>query len=173
MDLKEHIRSIVDWPKKGIVFRDITPLLQGPKTLQTAVDMLVEDFVEFKPDMVVAPEARGFIFGTAVAIRLGAGFAPIRKPGKLPAETIEETYELEYGTDTLTMHKDALSEGQRVLVLDDLLATGGTAKACCKMVERLGGVVAGCGFLVELSFLPGRRTLEGYDVVSLVDYDAE
>lgn len=173
MDLKDYIRSIPDWPKKGIVFRDITTLLQDPRALQTAVDMLVEQFVGDHVDMVVAPEARGFIFGTAVAIRLGAGFAPVRKPGKLPFETLEETYDLEYGTDTLAIHRDAIQPGQRVLLLDDLLATGGTAAATCRMVEKLGGEVVGCAFLIELSFLPGRKALKDYRVEAVIDYESE
>ncbi len=121
----------------------------------------------------MAPEARGFIFGAMVADRLGAGFVPVRKPGKLPAQTIERSYALEYGTDTLTMHADAIQRGQRVLVMDDLLATGGTIKACCELVEELGGEVVGCGFVIELSFLKGREKLKGYRVVSLVDYESE
>ncbi len=173
MDLKESIRSIPDFPTAGIVFRDITTLLQNPAALQEAVDRLAEAFADDKVDLVVAPEARGFIFGGVVAYRLNAGFVPVRKPGKLPAETLERTYELEYGTDTLTLHRDAIESGDRVLVLDDLLATGGTIRACCDLVEELGGEVVGLGFLIELSFLKGRDLLGGYRVVSLIDYESE
>jgi adenine phosphoribosyltransferase len=173
MDLKESIRSIPDFPTQGIVFRDITTLLKDPAALQAAVDQLVEPFADEKVDLVVAAEARGFIFGGAMACRLNAGFVPVRKPGKLPAETIERTYELEYGTDTLTMHKDAIEPGDRVLVVDDLLATGGTIKACCDLVEQLGGQIVACAFLIELSFLPGREKLGDRRIVALVDYDSE
>ncbi len=173
MDLKDHIRSIPDFPTEGIVFRDITTLLRDPHALSEAVEALSEPFAGEGVDLVLAAEARGFIFGGAVACRLGAGFVPVRKPGKLPAETIERSYELEYGTDTLTMHRDAVTPGQRVLLLDDLLATGGTMKACCELVEEAGGQVVGCIFLVELSFLGGRELLKDYKVVSLVDYASE
>jgi adenine phosphoribosyltransferase len=173
MDLKDHIRSIPDWPSEGIVFRDITTLLQSSAALQESVDKLVEPFEGEKIDLVVAAEARGFIFGAAVACRLGAGFVPIRKPGKLPAETVERTYQLEYGTDTLAIHKDAIKPGDRVLVLDDLLATGGTIKACCELVEELGGEVVAVAFLIELSFLGGREKLGDRRVVALIDYESE
>ncbi len=173
MDLKDHIRSVPDFPKPGIVFRDITTLLQEPQALRAAVDALVEPFVDEKIDKVVSAEARGFIFGGAVAARLGAGFVPVRKPGKLPADTLERTYKLEYGTDTLAVHKDAILPGERVLVLDDLLATGGTIKACCELVEELGGEVIACAFLIELSFLPGREARAGRRVIALIDYESE
>jgi adenine phosphoribosyltransferase len=173
MDLKDSIRSIPDFPTQGIVFRDISTLLKDPAALQAAVDQLVEPFVDDDIGLVVAAEARGFIFGGAMACRLNAGFVPVRKPGKLPAETIERTYELEYGTDTLTMHKDAVEPGDRVLVVDDLLATGGTIKACCDLVEQLGGEVVACAFLIELSFLPGREKLGDRRIVTLIDYDSE
>ena len=173
MDLKSHIRSIPDWPEKGIVFRDITTLLKHAEALKAAVDALSQEFRGEEIDLVMAAEARGFIFGAAVACELGAGFIPVRKPGKLPAETIERTYELEYGTDTLSVHKDAIQPGQKVLLLDDLLATGGTMKACCDLVEEMGGEVVACLFLIELSFLSGRDKLKGYRVVSLIDYEAE
>jgi len=173
VDLKQTIRSIPDFPKPGIVFRDITTLLQNPAALRQAVDALAEHFDEGTVDVVVGAEARGFIFGPAVACRLGAGFVPIRKPGKLPYETIQVTYELEYGTDTVEVHKDAISPGQRVLMVDDLLATGGTMAACCKLVEQLGGTIVGCAFVIELSFLRGREKLAGYEVFSLVDYESE
>ncbi|MFW6189675.1 MAG: adenine phosphoribosyltransferase [Planctomycetota bacterium] len=173
MDLKEHIRSIRDFPTAGIVFRDICPLLRDPKALRGAVDQLTAPFAEDQIDVVVAPEARGFVFGSAVAYHLGAGFVMVRKPGKLPAETIETTYQLEYGTDTVTMHRDSIGTGDRVLLLDDLLATGGTISACCELVEELGGDIVGLAFLIELSFLNGRDRLDGYRVVSLIDYESE
>lgn len=173
MDLKDYIRSIPDFPTEGIVFRDITTLLKEPTALKAAVDALVEPLAGEKIDLVVAAEARGFIFGGEVACLLGAGFVPVRKPGKLPAETVERTYELEYGTDTLTVHKDAIKPGDRVLVLDDLLATGGTGKACCELVEDLGGEVVACLFLIELSYLGGRGKLEGRRIISLIDYPSE
>jgi adenine phosphoribosyltransferase len=173
MDLKAHIRSIRDFPTEGIVFRDITPLLGDAAALREAVGALSEPFADQGVDLVLAAEARGFIFGGAVACQLGAGFVPVRKPGKLPAQTVERTYELEYGTDTLSMHLDAIEPDQRVLLLDDLLATGGTMRACCDLVEEVGGSVAGCVFLIELSFLGGRKLLEGYRVVSLIDYASE
>ena len=171
--LKDVIRNIPDFPKKGIVFRDITPLLADPAALSQAVDGLAEPFRNSRVDVVVGAEARGFIFGPAVAYRLGVGFVPVRKPGKLPYETLSESYDLEYGTDTLEIHKDGIRPGQRVLMVDDLLATGGTMAACCRLVESLGGEIVGCAFVVELSFLTGRDKLGGYEVVSLVDYESE
>jgi adenine phosphoribosyltransferase len=173
VNLKERIRSIPDWPKPGVVFRDITALLKDPAALQEAMDALVAAVQDQPIDVVVAAEARGFIFAPAVACRLGAGFVPVRKPDKLPAETVRKTYQLEYGTDTVAIHRDAIRPGQRVLFLDDLLATGGTAKACCELVEELGGEIVACAFLIELSFLPGRKALEGYRVISLIDYESE
>lgn len=173
MDLKSHIRSVPGFPKPGIVFRDITTLLKDPGAFVAAVDALAEPFLDERVDLVVAAEARGFIFGGAVACRLGAGFVPVRKPRKLPAEAVQRTYELEYGTDALAVHRDAIKPGQRVLVLDDLLATGGTVAACCDLVEELGGEVVACVFLIELSYLGGRKKLAGRRVVSLIDYPAE
>jgi len=172
-DLAQYVRSISGFPKEGIVFRDITTLLKVPQAMQEVIERMAASFDAEEVDMVVAPEARGFIFGAAVAARLDAGFVPVRKPGKLPAETIEETYELEYGTDTVAMHRDAIQEGCRALLVDDLLATGGTMAACCRLVENLGGIVTGCVFLIELSFLKGRDALSSYRVVSLIDYPAE
>jgi len=172
-DLKKHIRSIPDFPKKGIVFRDITTLLLKGDALREAVDALAEQFAGERIDKVVGIEARGFILGGAVACKLGAGFVPVRKRGKLPAETIEKTYELEYGTDTLAMHRDAIKPGQRVLMIDDLLATGGTMAASCEMVEELGGKVVACAFLIELSFLNGREKLKRHRIVALIDYKSE
>jgi len=173
LDLKQTIRSIPDFPKPGIIFRDITTLLQNPAALRQSVDLIAEHFDEGSIDVVVGAEARGFIFGPAVAYRLNAGFVPIRKPGKLPYQTIRATYQLEYGTDTVEMHKDAIEPGQRVLMIDDLLATGGTMAACCKLVEQIGGKIAGCAFVIELSFLKGRGKLLGHEIFSLVDYDSE
>jgi adenine phosphoribosyltransferase len=173
MDLKERIRSIRDFPTPGIVFRDICPLLRDPQALKQAVDELIAPFADDGVDVIVAPEARGFVFGSAAAYMLDAGFVMVRKPGKLPAETIETTYELEYGTDTITMHRDAINPGDRVLILDDLLATGGTVHACCELVEELGGDIVGLCFLIELSFLNGRERLDDYRIVSLIDYEEE
>jgi len=173
LDLKKTIRSISDFPKPGIVFRDITTLLQDPAALKEAVDRIAERFEGEKVDVVVGAEARGFIFGPAVAYKLGVGFIPIRKPGKLPYETISATYELEYGADIVEIHKDAVSPGQRVLMIDDLLATGGTMAASCELVEKLGGLIVACAFVIELSFLKGREKLPDYEVFSLVDYETE
>lgn len=171
--LEEHIRAIPDYPKPGIVFRDITPLLLDPVALDAAVTGLVDWVRPRDIDLVVAAEARGFILGGAVARQIGAGFVPARKPGKLPHDTVSAEYILEYGVDALEMHADALAGGARVLVHDDLLATGGTAKALCELVERAGGTVVGCAFLIELAFLGGREALAGYDVQSLITYDSE
>lgn len=172
-DLKKIIRSIPDFPKPGIVFRDITTLLQDASALREAVDEIAENFDEEKVDVVVGTEARGFIFGPAVACKLNAGFVPVRKPGKLPYDTISAAYELEYGTDTVEIHKDAIKPGQRVLMVDDLLATGGTMAASCELVEKLDGDIVGCAFVIELSFLNGRAKLPKYQVFSLVDYESE
>jgi len=173
VDLKDFIRSIPGFPREGIVFRDITPLLADGAALKEASKLMADHFRDKSPELVVGAEARGFIFGTAVALELGIGFAPVRKPGKLPARTVEYSYELEYGTDTLTMHWDAVKPGQKVLLVDDLLATGGTMEACAHMVEQLGGEIIGCAFVVELSALNGRDKLKGYEVISLVDYESE
>ena len=173
VDLRSRIRDIPDFPKPGIVFKDITPLLLDPAALKEAVDRLAEWAAPLEAEYVLAAEARGFILGAALAERLGAGFVPARKPGKLPYDTVTAEYILEYGVDVLEMHEDALADGHRVLVHDDLLATGGTAKALCDLVATLGGEVVGCGFLVELSFLDGRAKLAPHDVHSLVSYDAE
>ncbi|MCG3208851.1 MAG: Adenine phosphoribosyltransferase [Anaerolineae bacterium] len=170
MDLASTIRSVPDFPVKGILFYDITTLLKDPEALKASVDELAAAYKDKNIDVVVGMESRGFIFGMPVAYNLGTGFVPIRKPGKLPAETISESYALEYGTNTLQIHLDGITPGQRVLVVDDLLATGGTAQATCRLVERLGGVVAGVAFLIELTFLNGRDKLQGYDVFSLLKY---
>ena len=170
MELKEHIRSIQDFPKEGILFRDITTLLKNPGALAETIDRLAE-FAEGRDiDVVVGMESRGFIFGTPLAVKIGRGFVPVRKPGKLPAETESEEYSLEYGTDRLEIHRDAISKGTKVLVVDDLLATGGTAAATCNLVRKLGGVVTGCAFVIELDFLNGREKLGGVDVFSVVHY---
>lgn len=170
MNLSQLIRDIADFPIEGILFKDITPLLQHPQALREVVDALAAKFAERRVDKVVAVESRGFIFGAPVAYKLGAGFVPVRKPGKLPADTISVEYSLEYGTNTLEMHVDAIKPGERVLVVDDLLATGGSAKAAAELVERLGGTVVGMAFLVELEFLGGIHKLAGYDVHSLLRF---
>jgi adenine phosphoribosyltransferase len=170
MNLQDFIRDIPDYPKPGIVFRDITPLLLDADALDAAVSGLVDWVRPRDVDLVVAAEARGFILGGAVARQIGAGFVPARKPGKLPHETVSAEYILEYGVDALEMHADALADGARVLVHDDLLATGGTARALCELVEGAGGVVVGCAFLVELEFLDGRAALAGRDVQSLITF---
>jgi adenine phosphoribosyltransferase len=170
-NLKKLIREIPDFPKPGILFYDITTLLKHPYGLRTTIDRLTEMVGDERIDTVVGMEARGFIFAPALAYRLGAGFVPIRKPKKLPAETERVEYELEYGTDALEVHKDAIGAGHRVLIADDLLATGGTANAVVSLVERLGGTVAACAFVVELTFLPGREKLAPHKVVSLLQYD--
>ena len=164
------IRDIPDFPKKGIVFKDITPLLRDPKGLKIAVDLLAEPFSGSGITAVVGMESRGFIFGVPVAQKLGVGFVPVRKPGKLPAETVKEEYELEYGTDSLEMHRDALGGEDRVLIVDDLLATGGTAAATIKLVQSVGAEVVGVGFVIELGFLNGREKLARMDVKSLIVY---
>jgi adenine phosphoribosyltransferase len=173
MNLREFIRDIPDFPKPGIVFKDITPLLLDPAALDFAVTSIASYAQPLGVDLVVAAEARGFILGAAVARELGVGFVPARKPGKLPAETVSAEYILEYGVDALEMHADALRDGARVLLHDDLLATGGTARALGELAEGAGAVVAGCAFLVELSFLGGREKLAPYDVHTLIAYDAE
>lgn len=170
IDLKRHIRSIPDWPKKGILFRDITPLLADPKAFTAAVDALCAGFTGVGIKYVAAVEARGFIFGAAVAEKLGAGFVPIRKKGKLPFETESITYDLEYGTDTLEVHSDAVENQAKVLMVDDLLATGGTMAAACKLIEKIGGQVAGIAFLIELGELAGREKLSGYKITTVISY---
>ncbi|HLH05638.1 MAG TPA: adenine phosphoribosyltransferase [Terriglobales bacterium] len=168
--LKKLIRGVPDFPKKGILFYDITTLLKDKVGFAKLVDALSERFIGRQVDLVLGIEARGFIFGPALAYRLNAGFVPVRKPGKLPAETARVTYALEYGQDTLEVHKDAIKKGQNVIIVDDLLATGGTAVATVNLVESLGGNVASLAFIVELDFLNGRERLKKYDVVSLLHY---
>lgn len=170
-DLKKLIREIPDHPKPGVLFYDLTTLLQDPRGFHSLVDRLCEHYNGKKVDIVAGIEARGFIFAPALAYRLGAGFVPVRKPKKLPWKTDSVTYQLEYGTDQLEIHQDAVKPGQRVLVCDDLLATGGTASAAVQLVRKLGGEVAGAAFAVELSFLNGREKLPGVDVFSLLKYD--
>jgi adenine phosphoribosyltransferase len=169
-DLKKHIREIPDFPKPGILFYDITTLLQNPLALRMTVDRFVWLFAEKRIQKVIGIESRGFMFGPIVAYDLNAGFVPVRKPGKLPAEKVRETYELEYGNDTLEMHRDAIQPGEHVLIVDDVVATGGTAAATVRMVESLGGVVAGLGFIIELTFLDPRKKLGNYEVASLIQY---
>ena len=169
--LKQLIREVPDFPKPGILFYDITTLLKDKTGLRSVIDALKEQYEESGVDVVVGVEARGFIFAPVLAYALGAGFVPVRKPRKLPAETVSEEYALEYGTDKVEVHKDAIRPGQNVLIVDDLLATGGTAAAVARLVEKLGGKVAGLGFVIELDFLRGREKLGGYDVFSLLHYD--
>jgi adenine phosphoribosyltransferase len=167
------IRNVPGFPKPGIVFRDITPLLADAQGLALAIQGMAQPFRQQHIDLVVGAESRGFIFGAALARELNCGFVPVRKPGKLPAQTIAQEYTLEYGTDRLEMHADAVAPGQRILMVDDLLATGGTMRACCHMVEKLGGKIAGITFLIELAFLPGRKVLAEYPVHALISYDHE
>ena len=169
--LKNLIREVPDFPKKGILFYDITTLLKDKLGFATLIDALSENYIGKEIDLVLGMEARGFIFGPALAYRLNAGFVPVRKPKKLPAETARVTYDLEYGTDSLEIHKDAVTSGERCLIVDDLLATGGTMKACCDLVKQLGGEIAGVAVLIELSGLGGREKVAPYDVHSVIRYD--
>src|SRR5438552_4588430 len=169
--LKQLIREVPDFPKEGILFYDITTLLKDKLGFATLIDALSEHYVGRNVDLVLGMEARGFIFGPAVAYRLNAGFVPVRKPGKLPAATQKYDYSLEYGTNTLEIHKDAIPKGQRVTIVDDLLATGGTAEATAKLAESMGAEIAGLGFVVELDFLKPQTKLKGYDIFSLLHYD--
>ena len=173
MDLKELIRDVPDFPKEGIVFKDITTLTKDAEGFHAAVDRIVERYENAGVDVVVGIEARGFIFAGAVAYRLGVGFVPARKPGKLPAETVRAEYELEYGTDAVEMHRDGIAPGQRVLIVDDLLATGGTAAAAAELVESLGGEIVAIAFLIDLAFLNGRAKLPDCEVFCLVEYESE
>lgn len=170
MDLKQYIRDVPDFPKEGILFKDITPLLSDAKAFGYAIDQFAEKFGSIQIDAIVAAEARGFFFGAPLALKIGASFVPVRKPGKLPYETKAHTYDLEYGTDTLEIHVDGVSEGQNVLIVDDLLATGGTVEACCKLIEECGGNIVGCAFLIELGFLDGGKNLQKYNPYSLITY---
>lgn len=170
MDLKQYVTIVPDWPKPGIKFKDITTLMDNGEAYKYATDQIVEYARQKNIDLIVGPEARGFIIGCPVAYSLGVGFAPVRKEGKLPRETVKVEYGLEYGKDVLTIHKDAIKPGQRVLITDDLLATGGTIEATINLVEQLGGVVAGIAFLIELSYLDGRKKLDNYDILTLMHY---
>ncbi|WP_226667244.1 adenine phosphoribosyltransferase [Metabacillus litoralis] len=170
MDLKQFVTVVPDYPKPGIQFKDITTLMDNGDAYRYATDQIVDYAREKQIDLIVGPEARGFIIGCPVAYSLGVGFAPVRKEGKLPREVVRVEYGLEYGKDVLTIHKDAIKPGQRVLITDDLLATGGTIEATIKLVEELGGVVAGIAFLIELSYLDGRKLLDGYEVLTLMTY---
>lgn len=169
-DLRRWIRDVADFPKPGVVFKDITPLLARPEAFQAVIDRLAGRFAGAGIDTIAAAEARGFIFGAPLALKLGAGFVPIRKPGKLPYATLALEYQLEYGTDRLEVHTDAFALGRRVLLLDDVLATGGTMRACCDLVKQAGAEVVGCAFVLELTFLGGRERLTPYEVTSLLTY---
>lgn len=171
MNLKEKIRVIDNFPKQGISFKDVTTLLQDKEALKFTIDAMVEHLKDKDIDVIVGPEARGFLFGVPLAYALGVGFVPVRKPGKLPYETISNSYDLEYGSDKLEIHKDAIKPGQRVAIVDDLLATGGTLVSVVKLVEALGGEVVATDFVIELTDLKGREKLQGYDILSLVQYD--
>ena len=170
MNFKDYIASIPDFPVEGVLFRDITPLMNDGNAFHEACELLIEYAKKIEADLVVGPESRGFIFGCPVSHELKIGFVPVRKPNKLPRKTISYTYDLEYGSNELHMHADAIKPGQKVLIIDDLLATGGTVEATIKLVEQLGGVVVGCAFLIELEDLNGRSQLDGYNVLSLIKY---
>ncbi len=170
MNYKDYIANVPDFPVKGILFRDITPLLQSPEAYSSACNDLAKEAKDLGAEVIIGPESRGFIFGCPVATKLNIGFVPVRKPGKLPREEVKVSYSLEYGTNTLCMHKDAIKPGQKVFIVDDLLATGGTIEAAIKLVESLGGIVCGIGFVIELCDLKGRDLLSGYHVVSLIKY---
>lgn len=171
VDLRNSIRIIEDFPKKGISFKDITTLLQDGDALKVTIDKIVEDLKDKKVDIIVGPEARGFLFGVPVAYALGAGFVPVRKPGKLPYDTMAVEYDLEYGSDKLEIHKDSIRPGQKVAIIDDLLATGGTVAAVTKLIEQMGGEIVSLNFVVELTELNGKDKLQGYDITSLVKYN--
>ncbi|MGL5382353.1 MAG: adenine phosphoribosyltransferase [Culicoidibacterales bacterium] len=170
MDLKQFIADVEHFPKEGILFRDITPLMSNGAAYKYATQLFVDFARECNAEVIVGPEARGFIFGCPAAFELEVGFAPVRKPGKLPRETVEVEYDLEYGSNTLCMHKDSILPGQRVVIIDDLLATGGTVEATVKLIESLGGIVVGLGFLIELDELKGREKLDGYNVMTVLNY---
>lgn len=171
--LKEYIRTIPDFPIPGIQFRDITTLIKHPKAFQETIDILVKQYEKENIDVIVGIESRGFIFGAPLALRLGIGFVPVRKPGKLPGKTVEVEYELEYGTDKLQIHDDAIEPGSRVLVIDDLLATGGTLAGTCKLVEEVGGEVAGCACVIELPALKGREKIAPYPLFTMISFEGE
>lgn len=171
MDYKQHIAIVEDYPTEGVSFKDITPLMQNGPVFQQAIQEMVSFANEQAIDVIAGPEARGFIVGCPLSYELGVGFVPVRKEGKLPRDVIKTNYGLEYGSNTLTLHKDAITPGQRVLIIDDLLATGGTIRATIDLVEKLGGVVAGLAFMIELNYLNGREQLEDYDIFTLMQYD--
>jgi len=170
MDLKKYIADVPNFPKEGILFKDITPLMQNGEVLKYTMERLCDYAKEKNANLIVGPEARGFLFGTPVAAMLGLGFVPVRKPDKLPRTTVEYEYDLEYGSSKLCVHSDAITKGQRVVIIDDLLATGGTVEASIKLIEQLGGIVVGCAFLIELTTLNGREKLINYDIYSLIQY---
>ncbi|CDZ99847.1 Adenine phosphoribosyltransferase [Jeotgalicoccus saudimassiliensis] len=172
MDLKQYVSEVENWPKEGVSFKDITTIMDNGPAYKYATDQIVDYAAAKDVDIVVGPEARGFIIGCPVAYSMGIGFAPVRKKGKLPREVLEFEYDLEYGTNVLTMHKDAIKPGQRVLITDDLLATGGTIMATIKLIEAMGGIVVGIAFLIELEYLNGMELLEGYDTISLIKYES-
>lgn len=173
MNLSDYVASIPDFPKKGILFRDVTPMIQDPAAFKEACDIITKYCKEKGAEVIVGPESRGYLVGCPAAYNLGIGFVPVRKPGKLPRKTISCTYDLEYGSNELQMHEDAIKKGQKVVVVDDLLATGGTVEATCKLVEQLGGEVVGCAFLIELVDLKARELLKKYDVFSAIEYHGE
>lgn len=173
MNLESKIRTVPDFPKKGIMFKDITTVLKDTEALRYCIDAFYDHYKDKEITKVVGVESRGFIIATALAYRLGCGFVPIRKPGKLPADTIRQEYQLEYGTDSIEIHKDAILRGEKVLLHDDVLATGGTMSAACSLIEQLGGIIVGLSFIIELSFLQPRKKLPRYDILSLVQYDSE
>lgn len=170
MDLKKYIEDVPDFPNEGILFRDVTPLMQNAQAYKEAINQFCDIVKEKDVDLIVGPEARGFLFGCPVAVELEKGFVPVRKPGKLPRETVSKKYELEYGTNEIFMHKDSIQKGQKVFIIDDLLATGGTINATASLIEEMGGEVVGMAFLIELEGLKGRDELKGYDVYSLLKY---
>lgn len=170
MDLKKYIRDIPDFPQKGVMFRDITTLLKEPEPFKYVIDTIVDKYEKEKVDKLVSVEARGYIFGGAIAYKLNCGFVPVRKPGKLPAETVSIEYTLEYGKNVVEIHRDSINQGERVLVFDDVLATGGTVLATCKLIEKLGGQVIGCAFIGDLTYLKGKEKLRDYKTFALVQY---
>lgn len=171
MDLKSTVRSIADWPIKGVIFRDLTTLMKDPKALKESCDILYERYKDQKIDKIVGIDARGFVFGAVLAYKLGIGFIPVRKKGKLPADCFEEEYSLEYGAGTLEIHRDGISEGERVVIVDDLIATGGTAGATAKLVKKLGAEIIECAFLIELPDLKGREQLKGCEIFAMMEFE--
>ena len=173
MDLKQHVRSIADWPIKGVIFRDLTTLMKNPEAFRESCDILVRRYQDMKIDKVVGIDARGFVFGAVLAYRLGVGFVPVRKKGKLPAETVEESYFLEYGSGTLEIHKDGIEQGERVVIVDDLIATGGTIGATVQLVKGLGAEVLECAFLIELPDLKGRERIADCKIFSMMEFEGD